>query len=85
MGGLGFFFFLIEMFFLFLREEKSPAKLIKKITCYRLGDPDGLFQVREGSLTWQKWSVNKERNSGNVITRHVENGFQGSLFKIRKH
>lgn len=43
------FFLKIEMFFLLLREEKSPAKLIKKITCYRLGDPDVLFQVQEGS------------------------------------
>lgn len=39
---------------------------------------------RKDTVTWQKWSINKERNSENVITRHMENNFQASPFKIKK-
>lgn len=41
-------------------------------------------KYRKEAVAWQKWSINKERNSGNVITKHVENDFQASLFKIEK-
>lgn len=76
-------FLKIKVFCLLLKKATNSAKLTEKVTWYKLGDPDMLFHLQEGPCYLAEME-HKQRNSENVITRHVENNFQASLFKIKK-
>lgn len=40
-------------------------------------------KYRKEAVAQQKPGINKEKNTGAVITGHVEKGFQTRLFKIK--
>lgn len=59
------------------------AKLVKKITWYKLGDPDVLFQVQEGSCCLAEMEHKQRKKQWNVISSTWKTTFKQVSLRSR--
>lgn len=74
---------MIKMFCLLFRKANSLAKLVKKISWYKLGDPDVLFQVQEGSCCLAEMEHKQRKKQWNVISSTWKTTFKQVSLRSR--